>query len=214
MQGKIYTLLSYICLFLGRCPLSGFQFILIPFQAATIPSVPWLPYYRDFMFTLRHITIGKTPLDEWSAGRSDHCVTTHSIHKWQTSMSPVGFETAIPASVLSQIHELRQRGHWDRRVYLQSEPNKLHDVSATEGQEGRNVKWATGNRKKVTKTIFIRACVTAQQKKNPSIKVCIRVEGGVLAEQGGSRHLCPIVNLSLVFVLAASLLSLCVEANF
>jgi len=35
----------------------------------------------------------------------------------------------------------------------------------------------------------------------------------VLAEQGGSRHVCHIVNLSLVFVLAASLLPLCVEAN-
>jgi hypothetical protein len=70
----------------------------------------------------------------------DHYVTTNNIHKRQKSMSPVGFETTIPASVRSQTHELRQRGHWDRRLYLQPEPNKLHDVGATVGQEVRNMK--------------------------------------------------------------------------
>ena len=72
-----------------------------------------------------NFTIGRDPLDEWSARRIDHYLTTHNTHKRQSSMSPVGFETTNPASVRSQTHELRQSSHWDRRLYLQSEPNKL-----------------------------------------------------------------------------------------
>jgi len=40
------------------------------------------------MITLRHTTLGKTPLDEWSARRRDIYLTTHSTHKRQISMPP------------------------------------------------------------------------------------------------------------------------------
>ena len=53
-----------------------------------------------------HTTIGRTPLDEWSLRRRDLCLTTHNTHKKQTSMSPAGFEPAIPASERRQIHVL------------------------------------------------------------------------------------------------------------
>jgi len=43
-------------------------------------------------------TLGRTPLDEWSANRRDLCLTTHNIHKRQTSMTPAGFEPIIPTS--------------------------------------------------------------------------------------------------------------------
>ena len=39
-----------------------------------------------------------TPLDECSIWRRDFYLTTHKIHKKQTSMPPAGFEPAIPAS--------------------------------------------------------------------------------------------------------------------
>jgi hypothetical protein len=34
----------------------------------------------------RHITVGRTPLDEWSARRRDLYLTIHNTHKRQTSM--------------------------------------------------------------------------------------------------------------------------------
>jgi len=40
-------------------------------------------------------TVGRTPLDEWSAWRRDLYLTTHDTHNRQTSMPPVGFEPTI-----------------------------------------------------------------------------------------------------------------------
>jgi len=51
------------------------------------------PHFRGFMTTL-----GRTPLDEWSARRRDLYPITQNIHKRQTFLSPAGFETTIPAS--------------------------------------------------------------------------------------------------------------------
>jgi len=42
-------------------------------------------------------TVGRTPLDEWSARRRDLYLTTHDIHNRQTSMPLVGFEPTISA---------------------------------------------------------------------------------------------------------------------
>jgi hypothetical protein len=44
----------------------------------------------------RHITLGRTPLDEWSARRRDLYLTTHNTHNRQTSMPPVGFFFFLP----------------------------------------------------------------------------------------------------------------------
>ena len=53
-------------------------------------SVSRSPHCRGFTITLRHSTLGRTPLDECS----DLYLTTHNTH----SMPPEGFEHAIPAS--------------------------------------------------------------------------------------------------------------------
>ena len=47
--------------------------------------------------TQRRSTVGRTPLDEWSARRSDLYLTTHDTHNRQISMPPVGFEPTISA---------------------------------------------------------------------------------------------------------------------
>jgi hypothetical protein len=48
--------------------------------------------FRGFTITLfRHTTLGRTPLDEGPARRRDLYLTTHNIHKRQTSMPPAGF---------------------------------------------------------------------------------------------------------------------------
>jgi hypothetical protein len=48
---------------------------------ATVPSGPWPPHYQGFTITLRHTTLGRTTLDEWSAHRTDLDPTTYSTHK-------------------------------------------------------------------------------------------------------------------------------------
>ena len=47
--------------------------------------------------TQRRSTVGRTPLDEWSARRRDLYLTTHDTHNWQISITPVGFELTISA---------------------------------------------------------------------------------------------------------------------
>ena len=59
---------------------------------------PGPPRYLGFTITLRHTTLGRTPLDEWSARRRDLYLTTHNTHEGKTSVPPAGFEPAIPAS--------------------------------------------------------------------------------------------------------------------
>ena len=47
--------------------------------------------------TQRRSTVGRTPLDEWSARLRDLYLTTHDTHNRQISMPPVGFEPTISA---------------------------------------------------------------------------------------------------------------------
>jgi hypothetical protein len=51
-----------------------------------------------------HTTLGRTPLEEWTARRRDLYLTTHNTYKRQTSMFPAGFEPSIPASERPQNH--------------------------------------------------------------------------------------------------------------
>jgi hypothetical protein len=68
------------------------------FNGSTVPRGPRLAQCRGFTITLRHTTLGRTPLGEGSARRRELCLTTHDNHKRQTSMPLVGFEHAIQAS--------------------------------------------------------------------------------------------------------------------
>jgi hypothetical protein len=70
------------------------------------PSGPGPLQYRGFTITLRHTTLGRTPLDEWLARRRDLYLTTHNTRKRQTSMPPAGFKPAVPASERPQNHAL------------------------------------------------------------------------------------------------------------
>ena len=75
------------------------------FRGATAPSGPG-PHYRGFTITLRHTSLGRTPLDEWSPWRRDLYLTTHNTHKRQTPMLPAWFESTIPATDRPQTHAL------------------------------------------------------------------------------------------------------------
>jgi len=54
--------------------------------------------------TLRHTTLGRTPMEEWSTWRRDLYLTAHNTQNRQTSMHQAGFEPTIPASVRPQTH--------------------------------------------------------------------------------------------------------------
>ena len=48
------------------------------FHGLTAPSRPGPPHFRHFTITLKHTTVGRTPLDEWSARRSHLYLTTQN----------------------------------------------------------------------------------------------------------------------------------------
>jgi len=85
-------------------------------QGATAPSGPGPPHYRGFTITFRHTTLGRTPLDEWSARRRDLYLTKHNTHKRQTNIPPAVFENPIPAKREAADPLLRPHGHWDRSL--------------------------------------------------------------------------------------------------
>ena len=56
--------------------------------------------------SVRHTTLGRTPLDVSSARRRDLYLKTHNTSKIQTSLPPAGFEPALPANERPKIHAL------------------------------------------------------------------------------------------------------------
>jgi len=63
-------------------------------------------FTRFLDHTQRRTTVGRTPLDEWSARRRNLYLTTHNTHNRQTSMPPAGFELTISAGKRRQTYVL------------------------------------------------------------------------------------------------------------
>ena len=63
-------------------------------------------FSRFLDHTQRRVTVGRTPLDEWSIRRRDLYLTTHNIHNRQTCIPPVGFEPTISAGERPKIYAL------------------------------------------------------------------------------------------------------------
>jgi len=91
------------------CCVIMFNFFL-PWPNST--SGPRPPHCRGFMITLRHTTVGRTPLEKWSARRRDLYLTTHNTHNRQTYMLPTGFEPMVPASKRPQTQALDRAVSW------------------------------------------------------------------------------------------------------
>ena len=66
--------------------------------------------------TQRRTTVGRTPLDEWSACYRDLYLTTHNTRNRQTSMPPVIFEPTISAGERPKTYALDRAatgtGNW------------------------------------------------------------------------------------------------------
>jgi hypothetical protein len=76
------------------------------YHDATAPSGPRPSHYRGFMITLRHTTLRRTPLDEWSVRLTHLSLTIHNTHKRQTSMPLAGLEPTIPPIERQQTYAL------------------------------------------------------------------------------------------------------------
>lgn len=76
------------------------------FVGTIVPSWPGPPPHRGFLFTLRHTSLVKSPLDEWSDRLINVYLTTHSTHKRLISMPLMGFEPAVPAIKRPYAHAL------------------------------------------------------------------------------------------------------------
>jgi len=63
-------------------------------------------FLRFLDHTQRRTTVGRTPLDEWSARRRDLYLTTHNTHNKQISMPRVGFQPTISAGERPQTYAL------------------------------------------------------------------------------------------------------------
>jgi len=64
----------------------------------------------------RRTTVGRTPLDEWSARRRDLYLTTHTALKTDIHV-PGGIRTHNLRKLMVPDPLLRPRGHWDRECW-------------------------------------------------------------------------------------------------
>jgi hypothetical protein len=114
------------------CDIMQFGWFLL--SDATASSGPGSLHYRGFTITLRYITVGRTPLDEWSARRRDLYLTTYNTYKRQTSMPPAVFEPAIPASERPQTHALDRAATvvWHIQPFLRNLLSPASGLSLTD----------------------------------------------------------------------------------
>jgi len=93
------------------------------------PSGPRRPVWGSSI-SMRHTTLGRTPLVEELAHRRDLCLPKHDDHNRQAFMPPVEFEPAILASERPQTHVLDRAatgtGFQDIALYIISVPLKFH----------------------------------------------------------------------------------------
>jgi hypothetical protein len=74
-------------------------------------------FTRFLDHTQRRTTVGRTPLDEWSARRRDFYLTTQ--HTQQTNIhTPGGIRTHDRSRRSAVELRFRPRGHWDRRYIV------------------------------------------------------------------------------------------------
>ena len=81
-------------------------------------------------------TVGRTPLDEWSARRKDLYLTTLK-HSRQTNIhAPGGIRTHDLSRRAAADLCLRLRDHWDRQVSIGKSKGKAIPLQAWTGPEG------------------------------------------------------------------------------
>ena len=109
VKGKKKTSLSMICHFLcqKRKLVTNPLDIYIYFFWHDSPQWARASSFMRFLdHTQQHTTVGRAPIDEWSAWHRDLYLTTHDTHNKQISMPPVGFEPTISVGERPQTYAL------------------------------------------------------------------------------------------------------------
>jgi hypothetical protein len=101
----IFTFSSKHVYIISRC-LSGEFFFFLYIYSPSRRSRPY--FFQGSSIPLRHTTLDMIHMDEWSARCRDLYLTTHSIHKKQTSTLPAGEESTIPANERPQTGALNR----------------------------------------------------------------------------------------------------------
>jgi hypothetical protein len=84
------------------------------FSGAIFRSGPAPPPYRGFTITLRHTTLGRTPLDGWSDRRNDLYLPNTQHSQETNNHAPSGIQTHNPNKQAAADPRLRPRGHRER----------------------------------------------------------------------------------------------------
>jgi len=92
----------HICVFLK----TGFSWYSFFFHDLTAQLALGLLCEVPWSHSFRHTTLGRTPLDEWSARGRDLYLPIHNTQKRQTSMSLEAFEPTNPPTEWRQTHTL------------------------------------------------------------------------------------------------------------
>ena len=107
-RSEMWWILNKICpcetsIFLGHV---SRHYLQPPFTLRLLMSYIYME--RLFLMFLDHTrrrtTVGRIPLDEWSARHRDLYLTTHDTHNRQIFMPPVGFEPTISADERPQTY--------------------------------------------------------------------------------------------------------------
>ena len=95
-------------------------YLLLSSHGAAVPNGSWPPHYRGFTITLRHThTLGRTPLDEWSARRRELYLTDNVQHSQGTDVHVLGgIRTHNPSKGEVTNPRIRPRGHWIYTYFL------------------------------------------------------------------------------------------------
>jgi len=98
-----------VCWYVCVCVcLGGGHFDPIPDDGLTLPG--------SEISLIGYSTLGKTPLDEWSARRIVFYLATHNTHKKETSMPTGGIRTRNPNKRMAADARLRLRSQRDRHL--------------------------------------------------------------------------------------------------
>jgi hypothetical protein len=95
-----------------------------------------LAHYWGFTITPRHTTLGRTPLDEWSATCIDLYLTTHNTQQQTHIHAHGGIQTHDPSKRTAADPHLGPSGHWDRQqahfiVYIQCHTHSVQSFLDT-----------------------------------------------------------------------------------
>ena len=105
--------------------------------------------------TQRRSTVGRTPLDEWSARRRDLYLTTHNTHNRKKSMPPVGFEPKISAGERPQTYALDRAVNGTGIISQMQSENHCSCISFLPFLIYRCPSWPHGRRKKLINFLLV-----------------------------------------------------------